>query len=134
MEIQPRGNEFLSMFTLHRFFSRVFFVFPIIVIPVATYLASNWWFLFGFLFYLVGAALPKYLVLPLIAGMIFILIATHFDFTRNFTFFLLSMIIGSILYQIPQKYARGLEDVKEKIKKDIEEKLHEQFPDPNLKK
>ena len=123
MGMKPRGNELLTLLSLQRFFLRLYYPLPIIVVPIAAYLTSNWWFLFGILIYYLGIFVPRFLILPLIAAIIFISIVSHY--TNLVIFFLAALIVGAILWQIPQRYAQRLENIKNEISQDVEDNLGE---------
>jgi hypothetical protein len=99
--------------------------------PLAAYMTSNWWLLLGIPIFYIGGLFPKYILLALGVAMIFILIATHFDFFRTYIFFLFALIMGGILHGIPQKYKNKLEQLKSEMKENAENKVAEYLQQKN---
>jgi hypothetical protein len=105
----------------------MYFLFPIIIIPIAAYVAPNWWLLLGIPIFYLAVFIPNYILLVLAIASVFVLIATHFNYWGYYVLTLFIIVASKYLFLIPQKY-KVLEDVyKQKAMGQVSEGFEKEF-------
>ena len=117
---------------------------PFIIVPILAYLNSNWWFLFGILFCIIGTAMAsekyKFVVLLIVGAIFFILqkndflnntlIFLYLCFLFNFSLYLIYRLIGfSDKKTRALIAASGNRDAMEEIRKEADIEIKKKFPD-----